>query len=283
MAPDTPLRLRSVASWPIYRQGVTGLIYAAIVAAWAAYLVPLALRRHDEKVRARSVQRFSAAMRVLSRPSGAGADPVGALRPAKVATVAAAPRPRASRAAAQRAAARRRRVLTSLVALCVVVGAVVLSGLLPWWVALVPPGLCLGFLAACRWQVRTDAEAYWSDAVARLPASGVRGARAEAMRPTVGDEPNDEPTVVLRRPTAEAASGAVEAPQQVVAVAVPTSDGGSLWDPLPVTLPTYVTKPAAPRTIRTVDVVRPEEPAERDADEVAQPEKDDQPRRAVGQ
>ncbi len=38
------------------------------------------------------------------------------------------------------------------------------------------------------------------------------------------------------------------------AVAVPTTDGGTLWDPLPVTLPTYVTKAQAKRTVRTIDL-----------------------------
>ena len=33
---------------------------------------------------------------------------------------------------------------------------------------------------------------------------------------------------------------------------------GTLWDPLPVTLPTYVTKPAATRrTVRTIDLGEP--------------------------
>ncbi len=41
------------------------------------------------------------------------------------------------------------------------------------------------------------------------------------------------------------------------AVMVPTEDGGSLWDPLPVTLPTYVTKPKAKRTVRTIDLDEP--------------------------
>ena len=38
---------------------------------------------------------------------------------------------------------------------------------------------------------------------------------------------------------------------------IPTEDGGSLWDPLPVTLPTYVTKPKARRTVRTIDLGEP--------------------------
>jgi len=44
----------------------------------------------------------------------------------------------------------------------------------------------------------------------------------------------------------------------VDAVAVATDDGGSLWDPLPMTLPTYVTKPKARRTVRTIDLNEPD-------------------------
>jgi hypothetical protein len=36
-----------------------------------------------------------------------------------------------------------------------------------------------------------------------------------------------------------------------------TTEGDSLWDPLPVTLPTYVTKPKARRTVRTIDLGEP--------------------------
>jgi hypothetical protein len=42
-----------------------------------------------------------------------------------------------------------------------------------------------------------------------------------------------------------------------VAAAVATERGGSLWDPLPVTLPTYVSAPKAPRTLRTIDLSEP--------------------------
>ena len=41
------------------------------------------------------------------------------------------------------------------------------------------------------------------------------------------------------------------------AIVIPTEDGGSLWDPLPVTLPTYVSKPKAKRTVRTIDLGEP--------------------------
>jgi hypothetical protein len=44
----------------------SGLIYAAIVGAWAVYLVPMWLRREDELNRARQTQRYAAAIKVLS-------------------------------------------------------------------------------------------------------------------------------------------------------------------------------------------------------------------------
>ncbi|WP_435883030.1 divisome protein SepX/GlpR [Streptomyces microflavus] len=44
----------------------SGLIYAVIVGAWAAYLVPMWLRREDELNEARPTERFSTAIRLLS-------------------------------------------------------------------------------------------------------------------------------------------------------------------------------------------------------------------------
>ncbi|QKW51944.1 gephyrin-like molybdotransferase receptor GlpR [Streptomyces buecherae] len=44
----------------------SGLIYAVIVGAWAAYLVPMWLRRQDELNDARPTERFSTAIRLLS-------------------------------------------------------------------------------------------------------------------------------------------------------------------------------------------------------------------------
>ena len=45
----------------------SGLIFVALAVAWAAYLIPQALRHHDEAVRGRSIDRFSRSMRVLAR------------------------------------------------------------------------------------------------------------------------------------------------------------------------------------------------------------------------
>jgi hypothetical protein len=62
MAPRKPLYGVSVSS--------SGLIYAVIVGAWAAYLVPMWLRRQDELNEARPTERFSTAIRLLSGRAG---------------------------------------------------------------------------------------------------------------------------------------------------------------------------------------------------------------------
>lgn len=56
------------AAKPLYRVRVnsSGLIYAVIVGAWAAYLVPMWLRRQDELNESRPTERFSTAIRLLS-------------------------------------------------------------------------------------------------------------------------------------------------------------------------------------------------------------------------
>jgi hypothetical protein len=46
---------------------VSGLVYAVIVALWAAVLVPIWLRRHDDAALTRSADRYTRAMRTLSR------------------------------------------------------------------------------------------------------------------------------------------------------------------------------------------------------------------------
>ncbi len=57
---------------PLYGVSVSssGLIYAVIVGAWAAYLVPMWLRRQDELNEARPTERFSTAIRLLSGRAG---------------------------------------------------------------------------------------------------------------------------------------------------------------------------------------------------------------------
>ena len=216
---------------------------------WAAFLVPWALRRYDEAAHTRSIERFSTAMRVLGRR-----DTADEAEPPPV------PAPRRSRAAARVAAKRRRRTLLALLTLTGLVVALGTVSVVPLWLSVLPTLLVGAFLLACRRQVRREAEAWWASEApspaqpaAPTPRASRRATRVESayggLRTPTGDQPDDEPTVVL------SADALVEA--QAVAVPVTASDGSSLWDPLPVTLPTYVSKARAPRTIRTIDLDRP--------------------------
>jgi len=49
---------------------VTGLIYVVIIALWAAVLIPIWLRRHDQISEVRSTARFSSAMKTLGKDKG---------------------------------------------------------------------------------------------------------------------------------------------------------------------------------------------------------------------
>lgn len=49
---------------------MTGLIYVVIIALWAAVLIPIWLRRHDQISEVRSTARFSSAMKTLGKDKG---------------------------------------------------------------------------------------------------------------------------------------------------------------------------------------------------------------------
>ena len=253
--------------------GLTGVIYAAIVVAWAAYLVPLALRRHDEAARSRSIDRFSGAMRVLSRrePSTAGRLVVtppravdrlvnpGLTRRDAAAPVSAVARP--SRRSLRVAAARRRRVVILL--LCLTIGVAAAAGfrVLPVWSPAVPFALVVVFLALVRRQVRKASDAYWVQVASAslAPSNVVRRTptRVDASH-GAAKGPDEEPTVPIdTEAVKEAVTVAAIEPERSVAVALSTADGASLWDPLPITLPTYVDKPVAARTSRRIELGEP--------------------------
>jgi hypothetical protein len=257
---------------------LSGIIFVVLAVAWAVYLVPKALKHHDEVARTRSVERFSTAMRVLARREPVDRRSarlvVTPARPGERVIVPARPAPSAAtRWAASRAAARRRRHVTVvLLGVSVVVTALAVLAVAPWWSVAVPVLLTVGYLALCRRQVRHKYDAEWSPAHVEHPAG-----RPDAR----------EGTVVPRRAIrVEAPYGALQAPRetagregssgggefspdedtvqiamaelQTVAVSVETVDGGSLWDPLPVTLPTYVGKARAARTVSTIDLSAPD-------------------------
>lgn len=250
--------------------------------AWAVYLVPKALKHHDELARTRSIDRFSTAMRVLARrepvdrrsarlvvtPARSAERVLLPTRPVEPAmsTAETAGRPKPSptvrRAAARAAARRRRRILSGLLILDLAAVGVAAFAVIPWWGVAVPAALTVLYLVLCRTQVRRDNDASWSDTDTRadgedahivVPRRAIRmdaayGTPQAARHAVTADEEfsPDEDTVQIPLTALE-----------TVAVSVETVDGGSLWDPLPVTLPTYVGKARAARTVRTIDLSAP--------------------------
>jgi len=214
--------------------GTTGVIFAAIAIAWLAYLVPhFARRRDDEVVEDDPTSRFSDSVRVVRR----GTAPLLNQDLAEIGTYEVST-PMTRRAAIhdlrrlERLAARRRRRV--LIALLVVVTAVLAGcqlGYLPWWSLAIPIGLLAVFVVVARWSVRV------------LHRSLDR--RYAAIR-----QGGDESTVLISRKGLAASnpSDVVTAPPGVL---------GRLWEPVPITLPTYVSKPLAPRTVRTIDLSGP--------------------------
>ena len=205
---------------------LSGLIFVALAVAWAAYLIPKALRHHEDVVRGRSVDRFSQSMRVLARR-----EPVSARMARLVVTPGRESQPpgptppdeqyAARRAATRKATKRRRRVLgVLLMALLGTVAACTLHRL-AWPYVAIPAGLLLAWLVACRLMVRK--EQAWR------PATAVEADLTGEVEP------------VPATPAGEADAS-------------PEMRDPKLWDPVPVTLPTYVSKPPARRTVRTIDL-----------------------------
>ncbi|MGN6250361.1 MAG: divisome protein SepX/GlpR [Marmoricola sp.] len=220
---------------------LSGIIFVALALAWAVYLIPKALQQHDELARSRSVDSFSSRLRVFG---GRGTDTIDVAveEDVVVSTVrevtVPVPAPLVTRAAARRAAARRRRVLGVLTVLLIATVALAATSVLAWWSVAVPAGLIVAFLVVARASVRREQ--------ARRGAGSAPAPVLPEPVAALADERED--TVGVDRGDLAAAGLAAQ----------PVADEGSLWDPLPMTLPTYVTKPAARRTVRTIELTRRE-------------------------
>jgi hypothetical protein len=206
---------------------LSGLIFVALAVAWAAYLIPKALRHHEDVVRGRSVDRFSHSMRVLARR-----EPVSSRAARLVVTpprdeVRPVPPPTteeqyaARRAATRRATKRRRRVLAALLLAVVATVTAAALGHVAWPYVAIPVALLAAWLVACRVMVRKE----------------------RSWRPV--ELVDDDHTGEIA-PVPATAADAAESP--------PETRDPKLWDPVPVTLPTYVSKPPARRTVRTIDL-----------------------------
>lgn len=235
----------------------SGLIIAFVVAVWAAYFVPLALRRYDDAGRNATVDEAGSTGRVIA-PRAAEPEPEQVVAPAQIAPGQIAPAQIApaklDRPAARLAARRRRRTLLTLIGLLVLTSGVALAGVAPKLIIAAPAVLIVAWLVACRIQVRGE-----------LGLSKPRAPRSAST--VVADD--DEETIVVsgqfedvdpaREHVMEDVPLTVDALDDQVVIAVPsvTNSGEAVWDPLPITVPTYVTKPRAGRTVRTIDFNQP--------------------------
>ncbi len=267
----------------------TGLIVAFVVTVWAAYFVPLALRRYDEAHNHSALEVLTPLSRVIRRaPSADEADELAyAGEPADTTPSNEAPRaarPAMTRASARLAARRRRRVLLTLLFANAVVGALAGFAIVPVWSVAIPVGLLVAWLVACRVQVRreygiaparkprvrTEADRTSRARMPRFSTPKLRAPRLRMGRSSAAvDSDEDTVTIIVsgqfedvdpgRKHVMENTPLEVDALDEQLVIAVPSaaSHGELVWDPLPVTLPTYVTKPRAGRTVRTIDFDAP--------------------------
>jgi hypothetical protein len=220
--------------------GTTGLIFAAIAVAWLAYLVPHFVRRRDDEEpldESDPADRFSDSMRIVRHGTAPLLDhDLEEIAPFEVST------PQTRRAAIndlrrleRLAASRRSRVLLSLLAMLSGVIGFCTVHLVPWWSTAIPGGLLLIFAVVARISVRIMRKSL--------------DARYREIR-----HGGTESTIFLSRK---------DFPKSGIEVRPATGKAdlaarpGALWDPIPITMPTYVSKPLAPRTVRTIDLSGP--------------------------
>ncbi|MGB8382827.1 MAG: hypothetical protein WCG47_16535, partial [Dermatophilaceae bacterium] len=231
----------------------SSLVFLVVIAIWAAYLVQYWVRRREHMSTARSVDRFSRAMRVLERRSerAEAEDEAGpAIRSSLVARAPARPsagrdshagmpagvarsvQPGRSSRLARRA--RAAGLLLTLAMLPVTIGFAQI-GMVPWWsiaLAFGVVGLCLVALRlfAVREQTARHTER-------SMRASGSRGARVGSRSAVAGEA------------TAAAVGQDLDAPEASPArpAAQPAyRPGDPSWRPVPVPRPTYQLKDPAP-------------------------------------
>jgi hypothetical protein len=240
---------------------VSAVIYAAIVVMWAVVLVPMWLRRHDAATESRSAERFSTAMRTLSRRthatpgrryvvmprrqagsvsihvSGAAVTPTAATEPDG--------RPARSAATAARAAMVRRRRRTTFVLLGLVTLTAVLmaAGMFPWPLQLAIDLVLVAFVVHLRTQARRAA------AVARqrrqATVAAARPARPARSVPAVPvpAAPIADPVPALPAATVDVTWSDADTSAAVVEAEISVEE---TWEPVPVPRPTYTFMPPAP-------------------------------------
>jgi hypothetical protein len=201
----------------------TILMAIVLVSMWLVVLVPMFVRRGDDRAEFRSMDRFATAMRVLSRRAPSSGGVAGRRRYATAPPAPYADGTSPIRTAARERMLRRRRRTLAVLAGITVLGAPAGLALSSWlWLAQVPATLMLaGYVGWLRAQVRREYErrtrraALFGESAATTPAAGSHR---------------------VRRPSRIAAAVAAEEATEVA---------DRSWRPVPVPTPTYVTAPVA--------------------------------------
>ncbi|MBV9292430.1 MAG: hypothetical protein JO222_08265, partial [Frankiales bacterium] len=231
---------------------MSAVIYAAIVVMWAVVLVPMWLRRHDAASESRSVDRFSTAMRTLSRRTSSGPGKRYVVMPRRgesaptvhVSGAAAAARsPRRSApvtapiapAAAKRVTARspksivarRRRMLLGMAGVAFLTFVLAIAGVLSWPLQAVFDVVVIAFCIHLRAQARR------ATVLSRTRSAAPAASAAPASRMAAPRMPAAAPAAQsVAAPAAPAASG----PATATVDDWDEDDewGDDTWQPVPV-------------------------------------------------
>lgn len=211
----------------------SGLIFAVIVVMWLAYLVPTFAARRSQHVEEEVEEPFSDSMTVLRRSSDPFSDEPDPDLEVSTPLTRAAARFEVRRSH-RIAARRRRRVLLGLLGAAGLTTLLSVMGTLPVWAIAIPLVLLVGFVLVARFSVVT--------------LNRTLDARMARI-----DRGWEEDTISFEVP----ADLREDASEHSIELSAPVVPSGSLWDPIPVIAPTYVSKPMVPRTIRTIDLSMP--------------------------
>jgi len=194
---------------------VTGLIYVVIIALWAAVLIPMWLRRHDQISEVRSTLRFSSAMRTLGRNTRV---PGGAM---------------SATTTAREASRRRVTVLAILSSVFLVALGLAMLGSMSMGVVIVAAIPLIGYAVAMA-----------ATASQRRQVPAARRAR-----------PMPEPVAAAPRAARPARPRGMTLQDELEEFAQwdPWEEEDGSWQAVPTTLPTYVSAPRASQVPREID------------------------------
>lgn len=207
----------------------TILMAIVLVVMWLVVLVPMFVRRGDDRAELRSMDRFATAMRVLSRRAPGSGGVAGRRRYATAAPASYADGASPVRTAARALMMRRRRRTLAVLSTTALIGLPAAMLVSSWlWIVQVPAALLFaGYVVWLRQQVRREQErrsrraALFGEPVRPVTVPGEHVARRGRRLPADG------------APAVATAGGSVEQDRS--------------WRPMPVPAPTYVTAPVVRR------------------------------------